>query len=264
MTIQSPLLAISAAPFVQRQPADANKTALDELRATDARLRADAAASASRSGVGSTSTITYNYVVGPDGQLYANDATITTSKRTQGARNPNLRLEDQQGVARQPLDLQKRAAARLNDILNPRAQLSPADEANIYGSDDYLEETLKSNETQARAKLQLYDLAVRAQEGQHFRAAFGLGSAPEYDYEVGPDGELYAVAGEVGIRTSGFKPPEQAAKDADTIARAALAATDVSAQDVATARTAQSRAASFYAQASYLAYRETPLFQLAA
>lgn len=264
MMIQSPLLAISSVPYIQRQPQDAAKAALDDLRASDARIRAEAAASASRYGAGATSTVTFNYIVGPDGQLYATDATVSTSKRTQGARNPNLALEDQQGATSQPLGLEQRAKARLNDILSPRAQLSPADEAAIYGSDDFLKETLQSNEAQARAKLQLYDLAVRAQEGQHFRAAFGLGTAPEYDYEVGPDGELYAVAGEVGIRTSGFKTPEAAAKDADTIARAALAATDVSAQDISVARTAQSRAAEFYAQMSYSVYRETPLFQLAA
>lgn len=241
----------------------APKAALDSLRTNDASIRTQASRSAAQSG--GTSTVQYSYDIGPDGQRYVSGATISTTKRTSGARNPLVPLSDVQGQPSQPLDISgQQQLASLADFLKPRSALSPADEAAIYGSDDFLNDTLNSDEAQRRMRLQIADFGVRAQEGQHFRAAFGLGSAPQYDYELGPDGELYAVGGNVGITSGLAATPEEAAKDADTMARAALAATDVSAQDVSAARSAQSRAAYLYAHNHNIIEQETPLFSFAA
>ena len=231
------------------------------LRAADSSVRAQAQQASAQGGAGSSVTTQYTYEVGPDGQLYATGATVTTSKRTAGPREAGVPLAQQEGVAGQPLQLARQPKS-LADFVNPRPSLSPSDEAAIFGSGEFLDETLNSNEASHLARLQLADFGVRAQEGQHFRAASGLGSAPEYTYEVGPDGKLYAVAGEVGISTGGASSDEEAAADAATIARAALAATDVSAQDIAVARDAQSKAASLYASNNQIIDQENPLLQL--
>ena len=235
------------------------------LRQADSSIRADAARAAAQAGAGANTSVQYNYEVGPDGQLYATSATITTSKRTQGPRDPLSGIQGSDGIATQPLAQQAQQRPQsLADYARPGPTLSAADEAAIFGSEDFLNDVLNSNEAQRRARLQLADFGVRAQEGQHFRAAAGLGSLPQYDYEVGPDGEVYAVAGSVGISSGPASSEEEAAADAATIARAALAATDVSAQDISVARDAQSRAASLYASNYNIAEQETPLFQFAA
>lgn len=240
-------------------------SSVEGLRQTDASIRSQATRSAAQAGAGATTTVQYTYEVGDDGQLYATGATISASKRTVGARSPLDSLSSLDGLASQPLQSLFRAQPKsLGDFLRPRALMSPADEAALYGSEDFLNDALNSDEAQRRARLQIADFGVRAQEGQHFRAAFGLGSVPEYDYEVGPDGELYAVGGSVAISTGAASSPYEAAKDADAMARAALAATDVSAQDVSVARSAQARAASLYAANYMIAERETPLFFFAA
>lgn len=241
------------------------QTSLQSIRTEDASIRSEAMRKAAQAGPGSTTHVQYTYATGPDGQLYVTSATVTSSKRTVGSRDPLSSLSDLEGVGVQPLQSAFRAQPKsIGDFLRPRALMSPTDEAAIYGSDDFLGDTPNSDEANRRMRLQIADFGVRAQEGQHYRAAFGLGSAPEYDYELGPDGELYAVGGHVGISPGPAATPEDAAKDADTMARAALAATDVSAQDVSVARSAQSRAASLYAANYSIAEREYPIFTMAA
>lgn len=265
MIIQSPLLAISATPYIQRNPQDANKTALNELRATDARLRADAAANAAKAGIGATGSVTYRYVIGSDGKAYATGAVLDNEKRAQSTRDPQLSLKNKPSGRTQPDVSYQAVTDRLNNIITPRAQLSPADEAFIYGSNDYLNETRISNEAQARAKFQLYDAAVRAQEGQPFESAFGLSSSPDYDFEVGADGELYAANSQSNTPDKGFRASQSNTNNAsDSAFRADTAATDISAQDTTPVHTPQSRATALYTQISYLVYQETPLFQLAA
>jgi hypothetical protein len=247
---------INPAPMSAIIPNAQEERSWQALRLADASIRAQASRLASQNGAGAVNVTQFNYTMGPDGQLYATSATVSASRRTVGPANPNLPLSQQNGTAAQPLSLR--------DFQPVNLGLSPSDEAAVFGSKDFLEETLGSNASQVRAQLQIIDFGVRAQEGQHFRAAAGLGSAPEYDYHIGPDGELYAVAGSVGISTGSAATPEEAAADASTMARAALAATDVSAQDVSVARNAQAKAASFYAAANDITQQETPRLQLAA
>lgn len=225
-------------------------------------MRAQAIRQEAQAGAGAVVSTQYSYTIGPDGQRYATSARITTSQRTEGPPDP---LALQGAPSSQPLTIsQNRKPLSLADYARPNAGLSPSDEAAVFGSQAFLDEIRSSNAGSVRARLQLSDFSVRAQEGQHFRAAAGLGTAPKYEYQVGPDGKLYAVAGEVGLKAGPAATPEDAAQDAATFARAALAATDVSAQDVSVARAAQSRAASFYAASNTRDESETPRFQLAA
>ena len=92
-------------------------------------------------------------------------------------------------------------------------------------------------------KLQSIDSHVRAHEMAHLVAASGLAtSGPSFQYQRGPDGQNYAVGGEVGIDTSAGRTPQETLRRADVIAAAALAPSDPSGQDYAVAAKARQMA----------------------
>lgn len=82
-------------------------------------------------------------------------------------------------------------------------------------------------------KLKNIDQEVRAHERAHLSAAGRYAtSGASFSYQRGPDGHLYAVAGEVGIDISKVPGnPEQTLLKAQTIMRAALAPANPSSQD---------------------------------
>ena len=95
------------------------------------------------------------------------------------------------------------------------------------------------------ADLKARDQRVRAHEAAHLTAAGGLArGGAAYTYERGPDGNAYAVGGEVGIDTSPVpgNPAATLAK-AQRIQAAALAPADPSAQDRSVASAASAMAA---------------------
>lgn len=81
------------------------------------------------------------------------------------------------------------------------------------------------------AELKQRDQEVRRHEESHRNAAGALASAPQYTYEQGPDGNLYATGGHVDINMSKGRTPEETIQKAQTIRRAALAPEDPSTQD---------------------------------
>jgi len=88
------------------------------------------------------------------------------------------------------------------------------------------------------------DRAVRAHEAAHMAAGGSLvTSGASFSYETGPDGQRYAVAGEVGIDTSKGRTPEETLVRAQQIRAAALAPADPSGQDRAVAAAASQMAA---------------------
>jgi hypothetical protein len=81
-------------------------------------------------------------------------------------------------------------------------------------------------------ELKKTDRAVRQHEQAHMAAGGNLvTSGPSFEYETGPDGQRYAVAGEVHIDTSKGRTPEDTAQRAARIRAAALAPADPSGQD---------------------------------
>jgi hypothetical protein len=88
-------------------------------------------------------------------------------------------------------------------------------------------------EDQAKIEeLKKRDQEVRAHEAAHKGAAgqYARGAA-QFTYERGPDGQQYAVGGEVSIDTSRPSDPQEALKKSATLMRAALAPAQPSAQD---------------------------------
>jgi hypothetical protein len=94
-------------------------------------------------------------------------------------------------------------------------------------------------------ELRATDREVRAHEMAHQAAAGGLSKGgPTFEYQSGPDGQRYAVSGEVQIDTSGVSgDPEATLQKAQQIQRAALAPAQPSAQDRSVAVAAAAMAA---------------------
>jgi hypothetical protein len=103
-----------------------------------------------------------------------------------------------------------------------------------------------SEEDQRRVQeLKKIDTNVKAHEAAHMSAGGGLvrGGA-SYEYQSGPDGQRYAVAGEVSIDTSPIKgDPQATLAKAQRIRQAALAPADPSSQDRSVAAQAGQMAA---------------------
>lgn len=96
-----------------------------------------------------------------------------------------------------------------------------------------------SEEEQAQvAKLKQIDAKVRAHERAHAAAGGAHAGAPSYTYTRGPDGQMYATAGEVAIDLSAESDPEATLQKATQVAAAALAPADPSGQDRAVAAAA--------------------------
>lgn len=86
------------------------------------------------------------------------------------------------------------------------------------------------------AKLKATDREVRAHEQAHLAAAGGLArGGATYTYQRGPDGQLYAVGGEVSIDVSPGRTPEETLQRAQQVRAAALAPASPSSQDRAVA-----------------------------
>jgi len=83
------------------------------------------------------------------------------------------------------------------------------------------------------------DRAVREHEAQHEMAAGDLASGKSFRTKKGPDGKMYAVAGEVNIDMSVEKgDPDATIRKMRRVKRAALAPKDPSAQDYKVAQMA--------------------------
>jgi len=106
---------------------------------------------------------------------------------------------------------------------------------------------LSGEELKQLQKLKMRDTEVRAHEQAHLSVAgqYAKGSA-SFTMQRGPDGNSYAVGGEVGIDLSQGKTPEETIEKMRTIRRAALAPASPSGADrriasQASAKEAQAR-----------------------
>ena len=94
-----------------------------------------------------------------------------------------------------------------------------------------------SAEEQAQvAKLATRDREVRLHEAQHQAAAGALAvGGPQFTYQTGPDGKLYAVGGEVKLSFPSGNNPEDTISRAAQMRAAATAPANPSGQDLAVA-----------------------------
>ncbi len=107
-------------------------------------------------------------------------------------------------------------------------------------------------------ELKAIDAKVKAHEMSHIATGgrFVKGGA-RFNYQKGPDGNLYATGGEVSIDTSEVPgDPEATANKMQTVRRAALAPASPSAQDVAVAVKAAQRETNALMEASRVKQKE--------
>ena len=99
---------------------------------------------------------------------------------------------------------------------------------------------LTAQEQQQVAQLKQIDRQVRAHEQAHLSVGGDLvrGGA-SFSYQVGPDRQRYAVAGEVSIDVSAASTPQETLPKAEHIRATALAPADPSAQDQSVAAQAE-------------------------
>lgn len=98
---------------------------------------------------------------------------------------------------------------------------------------------LSESEEKEVQELKARDSEVRTHEQQHAAAAGPyLRGGPYYEYQVGPDGQMYAIGGHVDLDVSEEDTPEATIRKAQTIRQAATAPGGPSAADQGVARTA--------------------------
>ena len=87
-------------------------------------------------------------------------------------------------------------------------------------------------------KLKARDREVRAHERAHAAAGGHMAGAPNYQFQAGPDGQRYAVGGDVSIRMPSSEDPAVRAQEARQVQAAATAPSSPSAQDLKVAAAA--------------------------
>lgn len=132
-----------------------------------------------------------------------------------------------------------------NVVSQPQLEsATPAVEGTVNGDTSAtggaVAQELTQEQQRALQQLQSRDREVRAHEAAHMAAAAGLvRSGMSFTYQNGPDGQRYAVGGEVSIDSSPVaNDPQATLTKAQQIQAAALAPANPSAQDRAVAASA--------------------------
>lgn len=224
---------------------------LRQARQQDVDIRAQAQRRAAAKGLDATVNVKLSYSIGADGQYYASGATVTSTRRTEGTA--------QEPIQRPTNLTQKQARARtLSELQPPNISLDSSSFASLL-------EDRQTSDFLAKQQLIIADAGVRSHERQHVFAAGGLAGAPVYDLEEGPDGEFYAVGGEVRVSAGNGGSPEKRSRDAATLALAATGPADGSSADLGAAGGFLRGATQVYDRSSRLVRDiQAPQFSLAA
>jgi hypothetical protein len=90
---------------------------------------------------------------------------------------------------------------------------------------------LTEDEQKQVTELKSRDTEVRTHENAHKSAGGRYAGSPTYSYQTGPDGQRYAIGGEVSIDASPETKPEATITKMEIVKRAALAPAEPSPQD---------------------------------
>ena len=153
---------------------------------------------------------------------------------------------------RQPREAQETTLKQTDKTEKNNSQHTPttheANQALLSESDKKIIQELKSR-----------DREVRAHEQAHKNAAGPYAKGISYQYQRGPDGIAYAVAGEVSIDTSDIPGnPAATLQKAQMLLAAALAPAQPSAQDYAVAAEARQMAMDAQRELTEQSATETP------
>ncbi len=143
-------------------------------------------------------------------------------------------------------------------LLDLSTSLGAQEAAGESGTESENPSGLTDAEEEQVSELRQADRAVRRHEAAHAAVGGAFAGSPTFTFERGPDGQLYAVAGEVSIDTAPVDgDPEATIQKLQIVRSAALAPGDPSAQDRAVA--AQAEAGIRRAQAEIASQRSEEL-----
>lgn len=126
---------------------------------------------------------------------------------------------------------------------NAASSREEADQAPARGEAGRSEAQLRQEQAEI-SELSQRDREVRAHEQAHAAVGGQHAGAPTYSFKRGPDGQRYAISGEVGIDVSPVpNDPAATLQKMETVRRAALAPAEPSGQDLSVAAQAQAQAA---------------------
>jgi len=147
------------------------------------------------------------------------------------------------------LNVQNKMDKKTNENSQPPTSNKPNEETKSSENKDGKLSLSKNNKSDPKKeqeiqKLKRIDAHVKAHEQAHIAAGGPyVRGGPQYSYVIGPDGNRYAVAGEVKIDVSPVPGnPDATIRKAQVIKRAALAPSDPSPQDRAVAAKADQMA----------------------
>ncbi|GGF62980.1 putative metalloprotease CJM1_0395 family protein [Alteromonas lipolytica] len=100
------------------------------------------------------------------------------------------------------------------------------------GKDDARDRQQQQSEQRQIDMLQQRDQEVRAHEQAHASIGGQYAGSPQYEFQRGPDGQRYAVEGQVSIDVSTENTPQQTIRKMQQVRAAALAPAEPSPQDL--------------------------------
>ena len=148
--------------------------------------------------------------------------------------DPYLRLQDK--TTSSPQDTNTQETPLQEDLAQNSTEDSIPNQENLEAING---EKLNESQIQQVRELEQIDRNVRAHEAAHIAAGSGVvtGGA-SFSYTRGPDGKMYATAGEVPISMDKGNTPQETIANARKIIAAAMAPSDPSPQDYKVAASA--------------------------
>ncbi len=155
----------------------------------------------------------------------------------------NQEKEDPTSVVFNNADRISLSVAGLDASEKSKSEESEKEQQNTPADPDSKKKKLSNEEKRKLEELQARDKEVKQHEKAHLQAAGHYAtSGPSYHWQKGPDGEQYAIGGEVGIDTSEIAGnPEETIKKMEQVKRAAMAPAGPSSQDYRVAAKAESK-----------------------
>lgn len=188
----------------------------------------------------------------------------TANIQTEAARRENVLREtipesasSDQGAAEQGLGSESDQLKRNGQKPAPVTYEKPQSNAGVIGAEQGSGESIDQDNAQDESagkedaerqqqqakeaevqELKQRDTEVRNHEQAHAAMGGQYASAPSYEFETGPNGQRYAVDGEVSIDVSKAETPQQTIKKMQQVRAAALAPAEPSPQDLRVANEA--------------------------
>lgn len=132
----------------------------------------------------------------------------------------------------QPLTYEKPQPNQISQGQNSANQQFDNAEDESTGKEDARERQQQQAEQREVEALKQRDQEVRTHEQAHASTGGQYAGSPQYEFQRGPDGQRYAVDGQVSIDISAESTPEQTIRKMQQVRAAALAPAEPSPQDL--------------------------------